>query len=57
MAGSKDDAETVSAFFQDRRARGLRDPLLVLSDGASGIIKAIEVAFYVRPGNVAWRGC
>src|SRR5687768_1014688 len=41
MAGSKEDAETVSAFFQDMRARGLGDPLLVVSDGASGIIKAI----------------
>jgi transposase-like protein len=28
MAGSKEDAETVSAFFQDMRARGLGDPLL-----------------------------
>ena len=45
MAGSKEDAETVSAFFQDMRARGLGDPLLVVSDGASGIIKAIEVCF------------
>ena len=45
MAGSKEDAETVSAFFQDMRARGLGDPLLVVSDGASGVIKAIEVCF------------
>lgn len=45
MAGSKEDAETVSAFFQDMRARGLGDPLLVVSDGAAGIIKAIEVCF------------
>ena len=45
MAGSKEDAETVSAFFQDMRARGLGDPLLVVSDGASGIIKSIEVCF------------
>ena len=45
MAGSKEDAETVSAFFQDMWARGLGDPLLVVSDGASGIIKAIEVCF------------
>jgi putative transposase len=45
MAGSKEDAETVSAFFQDMRARGLGDPLLVVSDGACGIIKAIEVCF------------
>jgi len=45
MAGAKEDAETVSAFFQDRRARGLADPLLVVSDGAPGVIKAIEVCF------------
>ena len=42
MAGSKEDHETVSAFFQDMRVRGLDDPLLVVSDGAGGIIKAIE---------------
>ncbi len=45
MAGSKEDHETVSAFFQDMRARGLGDPLLVVSDGAGGIIKAIESCF------------
>jgi putative transposase len=45
MAGSKEDKETVSAFFQDMRARGLDDPLLVASDGAPGIIKAIETCF------------
>ncbi len=45
MAGSKEDAETVSAFFQDMRARGLGDPLVVVSDGARGIIKAIETCF------------
>ena len=45
MAGSKEDAETVSAFFQDMRARGLGDPLLVVSDGAAGLVKAIEVCF------------
>ena len=45
MAGSKEDAETVSAFFQDMRSRGLDDPLLVVSDGAPGVIKAIEVCF------------
>jgi putative transposase len=41
MAGSKEDAETVTAFFQDRRARGLGDPLLVVSDGAPGVIKVL----------------
>jgi transposase-like protein len=45
MAGSKEDTETVSAFFQDMRSRGLGDPLLAVSDGASGIIKAIEICF------------
>ena len=45
MAGSKEDAETVSAFFQDMRNRGLGDPLLVVSDGAPGVIKAIELCF------------
>ncbi len=45
MAGSKEDAETVSAFFHDMRARGLGDPLLVVSDGAPGIVKAIETCF------------
>jgi transposase-like protein len=45
MAGSKEDNETVSAFFQDMRQRGLGDPLLVTSDGAPGIIKAIELCF------------
>ena len=45
MAGSKEDAETVSAFFHDMRARGLGDPLLVVSDGVPGIIKAIETCF------------
>ena len=45
MAGSKEDSETVTAFFQDMRSRGLGDPLLVVSDGAPGIIKAIETCF------------
>ncbi|RWH46228.1 MAG: hypothetical protein EOQ80_17650 [Mesorhizobium sp.] len=45
MAGSKEDAETVSAFFQEMRGRGLGDPLLVVCDGAAGIIKAIETCF------------
>lgn len=33
MAGSKEDAETVSAFFEDMKRRGLNDPLLVTLDG------------------------
>src|SRR6266516_848801 len=45
MAGSKEDAETVTAIFEDLKMRGLNDPLLVTSDGAPGILKAIEVCF------------
>jgi len=45
MAGSKEDTETVRAFFQDMRARGLGDPVLVVSDGAPGVIRAIEECF------------
>ena len=45
MAGSKEDAETVTAFFEDMKRRGLNDPLLVTSDGAPGIVKAIEIGF------------
>jgi putative transposase len=45
MAGSKEDAETVTAFFEDMKTRGLSDPLLVCSDGAPGIVKAVELCF------------
>ena len=45
MADSEEDAETVTAFFQDMRARGLGDPLLVVSDGAPGIVEALETCF------------
>jgi putative transposase len=45
MAGSREDVETVRAFFQDMRARGLNDPLLVVTDGAPGIIRAAEECF------------
>jgi putative transposase len=44
-AGSKEDVETVRAFFQNLRARGLGDPRLVVSDGAPGVIRAIEECF------------
>ncbi len=45
MAGSKEDAQTVSAFFQNMRAHGLGDSLLTVSDGAGGIIKALKTCF------------
>src|SRR5262249_5972180 len=41
MTGSKEDAETVTAFFEDMKRRGLNDPPLVASAGAPGIRMAI----------------
>jgi putative transposase len=45
MAGSKEDGETATAFSENMKLRGLKDPLLVTLDGTPGIIKAIEVCF------------
>jgi putative transposase len=43
--GTKEDTATCREFFQDMRRRGLPDPLLVISDGAPGLIRAIEECF------------
>ncbi len=40
--GTKEDTASCREFFQDMRRRGLPDPLLVVSDGAPGMIRAIE---------------
>jgi transposase-like protein len=40
--GTKEDTASCKEFFQDLRRRGLPDPLLVASDGAPGMIRAIE---------------
>jgi transposase-like protein len=40
--GTKEDTASCKEFFQDLRRRGLPDPLLVASDGAPGLIRAIE---------------
>ncbi|MBO0718761.1 MAG: IS256 family transposase [Rhizobiales bacterium] len=40
--GTKEDTASCKEFFHDLRRRGLPDPLLVASDGAPGIIRAIE---------------
>jgi transposase-like protein len=42
VPGTKEDTASCREFFQDMRRRGLPDPLLVVSDGAPGIIRAIE---------------
>ena len=43
--GTKEDTASCKEFLQDLRRRGLRDPLLVTSDGAPGLIRAIEECF------------
>jgi len=43
--GTKEDTASCKEFFQDMRRRGLPDPLLVASDGAPGVIRAIEECF------------
>src|SRR5262249_37272649 len=43
--GTKEGTASCREFFHDMRRRGLPDPLLVVSDGAPGIIRAIEECF------------
>ena len=53
--GRFEDVETVRAFFQDLRARGLGDPLLVVSDRAPGRSRNASPA---RRASAVWRiGC
>jgi len=40
--GTKEDTASCKEFFQDMRRRGLPAPLLTASDGAPGMIRAIE---------------
>lgn len=43
--GTKEDTESCKAFFQDLKRRGLVDPCLVVTDGAPGLIRAVEECF------------
>jgi transposase-like protein len=43
--GTKEDTESCKAFFQDMRRRGLGNPLLDITDGAPGLIRAVEECF------------
>ncbi len=43
--GTKEDTESVQAFIQDMKRRGLRDPLLVITDGAGGLKRAVDESF------------
>lgn len=43
--GSSESHDAWAGFFRGLTARGLRDPLLVISDGGAGLIGAAEVVF------------
>lgn len=43
--GNKESYESWKQFFRNMIGRGLRMPLLIVSDGAPGLIKAIEECF------------
>lgn len=43
--GTKEDTASAREFLRDLRGRNLGEPLLVVSDGAPGIIRAIEEVF------------
>src|ERR1044071_4512741 len=43
--GTKEDTASCPAFFEDLKRRGLADPLLVVTDGAPGIIRAVATCF------------
>jgi len=43
--GNAESTDAWASFFGGLRARGLRDPLLVISDGGAGLIAAIELCF------------
>jgi len=45
--GSKESTDCCREFLQDLQRRGLRDPVLVVTDGAAGLIRAVEECFPV----------
>jgi putative transposase len=44
-AGASESTDAWKAFLDDMVARGLRAPLLIVSDGATGLIGAVELVF------------
>jgi putative transposase len=45
LPGTKEDTACCREFLRDLKARGMIDPVLVISDGAPGIKRAIEEVF------------
>jgi putative transposase len=44
--GNKESYDSWNQFFRGMTQRGLRQPLLVISDGAPGLIKAVDESFH-----------
>jgi transposase-like protein len=42
LPGTKEDTVTCKEFLRDLKSRGLADPILVVTDGAPGLIRAVE---------------
>jgi putative transposase len=47
--GTKEDLPCAREFLRDLTARGMNEPVLVISDGAPGLIRAIEEVFPKSP--------
>jgi putative transposase len=43
--GSTESHDAWAGFFRGLKARGLRDPVLVVTDGGAGLVSAVEVVF------------
>jgi transposase-like protein len=42
VPGTKEDTTNCKEFLRDLKARGLADPLLVVTDGAAGLMRAVD---------------
>lgn len=45
LPGTKEDTVSCKEFLRDLKSRGLSDPVLVVTDGAPGLIRAVEEVF------------
>ena len=56
--GTKEDTASSTAIFGALKRRGLADPLLAVTDGAPGLIRAGETRFPGPYASAAWStGC
>jgi len=53
LPGTKEDTVSCKEFLRDLKSRRLRDPVLVITDGAPGLIRAVEEVF---PRSLRQRG-